>query len=154
MTPLPIRKRPLDLVLVALTVGFFIPLPLIEIWFALGWEPAWATSLIDGYAALGDPLVAARTGHGRFVFVLHTFLYQPVHVALLVGLVRDARWTRLLALLYAASGLTTDAFWYWFELTGEHRPENGWVVFGFLAPYTVYKALLLVRFLPERTPPG
>lgn len=146
----PLRQRRLDIVLIAFTVGFFIPLPLIELWFAIGWEPAWATALIDGYAALGDPLVAARTVHGRFVFVLHTFVYQPIHVALIIGLLRNAPWTRLLALLYAASGLTTDGFWYWFELMGAHPPENGWVVFGLLAPYTIFKLLLLVRFLPGR----
>lgn len=140
---------PLDRVLFGLTLSFFIPLPLIEIWFALGHEPPWATALIDGYAALGDPLVGARTMYGRFVFVLHTFVYQPVHVALAIGLLRRARWTGIVALLYAASGLTTDAFWYWFQFMGPYPPQSVPVVLGFLLPYTVYKVLLLIRFLPR-----
>lgn len=149
---LPLSRRRLDLALVLMTVAFFIPLPFIELWFAIGWEPSWATPLIDGYAALGDPLVAARTFYGRFVFVLHTFVYQPIHVALLVGLIRGRRWTRDLALVYVASGLTTDGFWYWFELTGVLRPTQPFVVFGLLAPYTLYKLLLAYRFCAGRAP--
>lgn len=142
----PLSRRRLDLALVIVTLGFFIPLPLIEIWFALGWEPAWATRIIDDYARLGDPLVAARTFYGRFIFVLHGFVYQPIHVALLYALVRQPRWTRDLALLYVASGLTTDAFWYWFELKGPLRPTNPVIVFGLLLPYTLYKLALAYRF--------
>lgn len=139
---------PVDRVLVLLIAGFFVPLPLIELWFAIGWEPGWARALIDGYAELGDPLVAARTSWGRFVFVVHTFVYQPVHVLLLVGILRRRWWTGLLAVSYAASGLTTDAFWSWFQLTGPYPPTRPLVVFGLLAPYTICKLLLLGRFLP------
>ena len=103
-----ITQRRFDLILVGWICAIMCVLPLLEIWVATGYVPAIVRGWIEIYARGGDPLVAHMPFYARYVFIVHAFAFTPLHVLMIVGLVRCKPWFTLVAVAYVAAGLTID----------------------------------------------
>ena len=121
-----------------------IVLPLLEIWVATGYVPALVRGWIAAYARGGDPLVEAMPFYARYVFIVHAFAFTPLHIAMVIALLRCKPWFPLVAVAYVAAGLTIDGLYYWCEYAGPFPPLWSYML-SFVAPYTVLKLLLGFR---------
>ena len=145
-----IHRRPLDLILVAffsisVLYGFLFSLP-----EGLG-VPVSADSPWPPLRALHDWAVKEEPAHldpppNLIAATLFDGLFQaPALLLVIIGLTRQKRWLRPLALFYAGAAITNMFFYFMQTFLGPHPPPNTAYYLAFNLPWLLAPMLLLWR---------
>ena len=151
-----ILRRPLDLGLalffsLSVVYGFLFSLPEglgVPVAADSPWPPLRA---LHGWAVAEEPahldpppnLIAACLFDGLF--------QAPALLFVIIGLVRQARWLRTLALFYSGAAITNMFFYFVQTFLGPHPPPNTGYYLLFNLPWLLAPMILALRVLLGRT---
>ena len=150
MSRTPLRRRPLDLLLVAffsvvifygllfsLPEGLGVPVSADSPWPPLRLLHGW--SVAEEQAHLDPPpnLIAATLFDGLF--------QAPALGLVIVGLVRQRGWLRPFGLFYAGAAITNMFYYFMQTFLGPHPPPNTLFYHAFNLPWLLAPMVLAVR---------
>jgi hypothetical protein len=151
-----ILRRPLDLGLalffsLSVVYGFLFSLPEglgVPVAADSPWPPLRA---LHGWAVAEEPahldpppnLIAACLFDGLF--------QAPALLFVIIGLIRQARWLRTLALFYSGAAITNMFFYFVQTFLGPHPPPNTAYYLLFNLPWLLAPMILAVRVLLGRS---
>jgi hypothetical protein len=151
-----ILRRPLDLGLalffsLSVVYGFLFSLPEglgVPVAADSPWPPLRA---LHGWAVAEEPahldpppnLIAACLFDGLF--------QAPALLFVIIGLIRQARWLRTLALFYSGAAITNMFFYFVQTFLGPHPPPNTAYYLLFNLPWLIAPMILAVRVLLGRS---
>jgi hypothetical protein len=151
-----ILRRPLDLALalffsLSVVYGFLFSLPEglgVPVAADSPWPPLRA---LHGWAVAEEPahldpppnLIAACLFDGLF--------QAPALLFVIIGLIREARWLRTLALFYSGAAVTNMFFYFVQTFLGPHPPPNTGYYLLFNLPWLLAPMILALRVLLRRS---
>jgi hypothetical protein len=151
----PIRQRPFDLALVAffcvsipygllfsLPEGLGVPVSADSPWPPLRLLHDWAVAEEPAHLDPPPNLIAACLFDGLF--------QAPALVFVILGLVRQRAWLRILGLVYAGAAVTNMFFYFAETFLGPHPPPNTATYLAFNLPWLIAPALLGLRVARAR----
>ncbi|HUC44196.1 MAG TPA: emopamil-binding family protein [Candidatus Sulfotelmatobacter sp.] len=161
MSPTPLTRRPLDLVLVAFfALNFFFITYMIDIEQIVipdpsrfsypFWPPRFAVDAIHWWSSVHDPLVWARPPWYRATIWVDALLFGPFYLAAMVALVREKAWIRTPALVWAGMMIAIVFTICFEEIAGPHATPHPVTVLGANAPWLALPLVVIWRFRAER----
>lgn len=155
ITPTPIYKRPLDLILalffaVCVLYGFLFSLPEglgVPVAADSPWPPlqalhAWAVAEEPAHLDPPPNLIAACLFDG--------FFQAPALLFIIFGMIRQRSWLKPLGLVYAGAA-TVNMFYYFMQtFLGSHPPPNTAFYLAFNLPWLLAPIALGIRVLLAR----
>lgn len=149
MVGLPLRRRPVDLLLVACFCSFALTSFVFDPYTALNVDLASTTSIPGRlnywFASSVDPLLLAPPLFVRIMVGLSVVLLGPTYLVIAYGLWRQREWVRVPALAYAAVKLYSMAVYLGVALFGETEPRNYLFFWAVYLPYLIAPVILFVR---------
>lgn len=147
MTNPPLRKRPMDMVLMVL---FSL--------FSLGWllfdlptnisrhrtksQLAWINNV--------EPILLKPPLAIKVIMKIAFLVYGPCYFAIIYGLWRNRPWLRRLALLFSPAIVASTLIYMAIELTSPTPPRDFGKFFGFNTAYIIGPLALLFRCLKQK----
>lgn len=157
MAVLPLRRRPLDMLLVvfytvSVVYGLLFSLPEAlgvavaadSWWPPLRWLAGWATSEEAGHLQHPLPIYLASAS------AIDGLVHSPFLLVMLYAIVRGRNWIRLWALLFAGSSVTNMYYYFMHTFLGEHPPPNTIFYLVFNLPWMLMPVLLAWRMWRPR----
>ena len=147
----PLRRRPLDLFLVACFSLFAFTSLVYEPFVVFGVDLAGAADPVGRswfwYARSFDPVFLAPPLWLRILCDIDAFLFGPFYLVLVYALVRGRAWIRLPALLYGGAIVYSTLVYFGWELldAGNRGRADLAVVVLVNLPYTVVPLILIRR---------
>lgn len=147
---MPLRRRPLDLLLIAfftvsVLYGFLFSLP-----EGLGlpvapdspWPPLQA---LHGWAIAEEPAHLDPPPNLKAALLFDGFFQAPVLVFVIVGLIRLRSWVRPLGLFYSGAAVTNMFFYFFQTFLGPDAPPNVAYYLAFNLPWLLAPLILGLR---------
>ena len=149
---IPLRRRPIDLVLVcffavsvvygllfSLPEGLGLPVSPDSPWPPLRWLYDWAVAEEPQHLDPPAVLIASTLFDG--------FFQAPALVFVILGIVRQREWLGPLALVYSGAAITNMFFYFTQTFLGPHPPPNTVYYLAFNLPWLIAPAVLGLRTL-------
>lgn len=152
MKPQPLRRRPLDLLLIAfysisVLYGLIYSLPEaagVPVSADSPWPPlrslyAWAVAQEPTHLMHPLPLFL------RSATTIDGFVHSPFLLIMIYALITGKNWIRLWAILFAGSSITNMYYYFMQTLLGDHPPPNTLYYLAFNVPWLLMPMLLAWR---------
>jgi hypothetical protein len=154
--PTPLRRRPLDLVLVACYALFAFTSLVMEMYIVFGvdlrdpgadpFARAWA------FYCRWDPLFYDTPTWLRIMCGVDGFVFGPFYLVLIWALVREREWIRVPALVYVGAIVYSTLVYFGYEFVVEAGRANLAMVVLVNVPYTIMPLVLAWRVWPRNGP--
>jgi len=161
MKPIPLKKRPLDIIIIV----FFI-INLIFITYMIDveqlvisnpdnfqyplWPPAWMVDLVHWYGRTFDPVLMARPAWWRATIWIDSIFFGPFYAVAIYAFWKGKNWIRFGSIVWASVMLTNVTIILFEEVNGEHAsPElfrvflanAAWIIFPVIVMYRMWKSI-------------
>ena len=161
MKLIPLKKRPLDIVIIV----FFI-INLIFITYMIDveqlvisnpdnfkyplWPPAWMVDLVHWYGRTFDPVLMARPAWWRATIWIDSIFFGPFYAVAIYAFWKGKNWIRFGSIVWASVMLTNVTIILFEEVNGEHAsPElfrvflanAAWIIFPVIVMYRMWKSM-------------
>jgi hypothetical protein len=113
------------------------------------WPPLRA---LHGWAVAEEPAHLDPPPNLTAACLFDGLFQAPVLLLVIVGLIREARWLRPLALFYGGAAVTNMFFYFTQTFLGPHPPPNTAYYLAFNLPWLLAPAILVVRVMLGRAP--
>ncbi|HEY8937135.1 MAG TPA: emopamil-binding family protein [Cyclobacteriaceae bacterium] len=160
MKIVPLKKRPLDIIIV---VFFIINLVFITYMIDVEqlvisnpdnfhyplWPPAWMVDLVHWYGRTFDPVLMARPAWWRATIWIDSIFFGPFYAVAIYAFWKGKNWIRLVSIVWASVMLTNVTIILFEEVNGEHAsPEifrvflanAAWVIFPVIVMFHMWKS--------------
>lgn len=151
MSALPLRRRPLDAVLVACFVVFSVSSLVYEQYVVFGIDLSTTTDVFGRswywYARTFDPVFLDPPLWLRIMCSIDAYVFGTCYLVFIFAFVKGRNWVRVPALLYGAAIVySTLVYFGWEFLDAENRARADLLaVFVVNIPYTLVPLLLMWR---------
>ena len=161
--PVPLRRRPLDVALVAffavnlLFTTYVVSLEQVVIadpfhFSPPPWPPERLLALVHWWEKTFDPLLLARPAWYRATIWLDVLVFGPFYAAAIWAFAAGREWIRLPSVIWAAM-LFTNVFIILFdEMWGVHATQHPWVVVAANACWMIVPAVVVWRMARSEHP--
>lgn len=157
MSALPLRRRPLDILLIAFysisaLYGLLFSLPE-ALGVAVSADSPWPPlRLLYGWAVAEEPthLLRPLPLFLRSATAIDGFAHSPFLVVLIFALAAGKDWIRPWAILFAGSSITNMYYYFMQTLLGDHPPPNTLYYLAFNLPWLLMPMLLAWRMWRPR----
>ncbi|HTJ50035.1 MAG TPA: emopamil-binding family protein [Cyclobacteriaceae bacterium] len=161
MKLIPLKKRPLDIIIIV----FFI-INLIFITYMIDveqlvisnpdnfqyplWPPAWMVDLVHWYGRTFDPVLMARPAWWRATIWIDSIFFGPFYAVAIYAFWKGKNWIRFGSIVWASVMLTNVTIILFEEVNGEHAsPElfrvflanAAWIIFPVIVMYRMWKSI-------------
>lgn len=149
--PLPVTKRPFDLILIFFFCIFAVTSLVYEQYIVFGIDLATTTDIFGRswywYARSFDPVFLDTPLWLQIMCGIDAFIFGPCYLVFIYAFIRGRNWVRIPALLYGAAIIySTLVYFGWEFLNPENRAEaNLLMVFLINIPYSIVPMLLMWR---------
>jgi len=161
--PIPLRRRPLDIGLLAffvvnlLFVSYVISLEQIVISNPASsvhaiWPPHGALALIHWWEKSFDPLLWARPAWYRATIWIDVLLFGPFYAAAIYAFARAREWIRIPSILWAGMMLANVTIIMFDEFLGVHAAPRPMVVLAANASWVIFPMLIVWRMARTEHP--
>lgn len=159
-TVLPLRKRPLDIIILIyfvfnlLAISYLFDLEQIEITDTAhfsypAWPPKAIVDLSHWWGRTFDPLIDARPVWFRATIWIDALFFGPYYLLAIYAFVRGKGWIRVPSIVYASVMLTNVTIILSEEIWGAHATPHLAAVVGANASWIIAPALILARMRKE-----
>ena len=156
MTPIPLRERKLDYVLIAFYalnlffITYIVDAEQIIINDALHfdyplWPPHYFVDMVHAYGFAHDPLQIARPPWWRATIWIDAILFGPYYVAALYAFIKGKNWIRTPALLWSAVMMTNVTIILFEERLGPFATPHWPRVLALNLPWLLMPVLTIYR---------
>jgi EXPERA (EXPanded EBP superfamily) len=160
---LPLRKRPLDIVilaylifnLVAITYLFDLEqilIPDTSHFVYPAWPPRFIVDLSHWWGRNFDPLLYARPPWWRATIWIDAVLFGPYSVFAMYAFIKGRNWIRMPSIIYASVMLTNVTIIMSEEIWGAHATPHLASVIGANASWVIIPLLILFRMRRDPFP--
>lgn len=141
----PLRRRPLDLILVACFALFAFTSLVMEMYIVFGVDLRTATDPFGRAWRLycqWDPLFLDTPMWLRIMCAIDGFVFGPFYLVLIAAFVREREWIRIPALIYVSAIVYSTLVYFAYEFIAEAGRANLAMVVLVNVPYTIVPLLL------------
>lgn len=151
MVGLSLRRRPVDLVLVACFCSFALTSFIFDPYTALDVDLASSTSIPGRlnywFASSVDPLLLDPPLFVRIMVGLSVVLLGPMYLVIAYGIWRQRDWVRVPSLAYAAVKLYSMVVYLGVALFGDTSPRDHFLFWAVYLPYLIAPLVLAARMI-------
>ena len=162
-SPLPLSKRPIDIVLI---IFFIINLFFITYIIDLEqlvivnadhfqypvWTPAKMVDLVHWYGRNFDPVLIARPAWWRATIWIDALFFGPFYVFAIYAYVKGLKWIRFGSIIWASVMLTNVSIILFEEVRGEYASPDLFHVFLANAAWVIFPLVVLYRMWKSADP--
>lgn len=161
MEPVPLRKRPYDLVFLVFFVinvtfiTYIVDLETLVIADPKNftypvWPPPPLVDLVHWYGETFDPLLLARPPFWQMTIWIDVIFFGPFYVAAIYAFIRGRNWIRVPALVWSGTMMANVLIILMDERYGVTPAPNFWIVFLFNLPWLLFPFLMIARMRRDR----
>src|ERR1700729_555376 len=156
MQPLPLSKRPMDIVLIVFfCINLFFITYIVDVEQLIiadadhfqypVWPPAKLVDLVHWYGHNFDPVLMARPAWWRATIWIDSLLFGPFYAFAIYAYSKGRKWIRLPSIVWASVMLTNVFIILFEEVLGEHASPQLFRVFLSNAGWILFPITVLVR---------
>ena len=158
---LPLRKRPVDIVLIVFfCINLFFITYIVDIeqlviadaknFVYPVWPPAMLVDLVHWYGHNFDPVLIARPAWWRATIWIDAILFGPFYAMAIFAYAKGKNWIRFASIVWASVMLTNVSIILFEEINGEHATPQlarvllanaGWIIFPVIVMYRMWRSI-------------